>query len=70
MEEKEVVKFVNDILKQKKISQSLLAQLSGISITTISKWLAYKKDLKYKTVKKILSSLNIEITIIVDKTPF
>jgi transcriptional regulator with XRE-family HTH domain len=56
-----VCAFINDRMKEKKITQKILANLTGMTQGTISDILRAKKRLSIVTLNKIIVALNCTI---------
>lgn len=57
--EKLIIASVLDCMDRNKITIKKLSELSGVSDSTIRRWLSKKTTIKYSTMEKIVSALDI-----------
>ena len=67
MPKKNILFFkVLELLKEKKMTQTELAELAGISQPSLSKILSGKYETKIETTKKLAKALNVPISYLID----
>lgn len=52
---------VNRIIKEKKLRVDIVAELSGISVFTLKRWLNYERTPNIKYVYEIAETLDVDV---------